>query len=519
MALSEEQRKKAEQYFQKTNESKNTVGDYLRETTRSSPSNSLVSKLTERISTAGKNRLSNVKDSFSRSSSMFDVTGQGPQETALQVAGQGAGLVNDVIGAGMSAVGEGLNKIKPGLTGDIAKSAANAIIPGSSHAVDILKTPVGQQGLEKIKGGMEMYSSWRKENPRAAADLEGVVNIAGLLPTGKAGEIGIKAVGEGAEAAAKAAKGIAETGFKTTQRATEKVMKKVGTPAPTPLKAAGEILQGETDDVARGVKGLSTLDTEGVKTFKDLGVKIKSKITELARQVDDDLNLDETKTILDNLGTSAKTKAGTVVTTNPVKTALGQLEELYIKTGDAVGAQDIKELLQTAKASGLTKAEVNDIARLYGQEFGEKAFSKMGDPLTSVNAQMYENTRKSLKEVARAGIGGEAAKSADAAMSTLYDTQRMVKKNIEAVNKLQQRIRERGLLEKIGHGVAKYGDLLTGGTVRGFIGGLLPRGAGYKIMNALDLEESLAKNLKILQDAIKSNSDKEIEKILKNLSF
>jgi hypothetical protein len=65
--------------------------------------------------------------------------------------------------------------------------------------------------------------------------------------------------------------------------------------------------------------------------------------------------------------------------------------------------------------------------------------------------------------------------------------------------------------------VTKYADLLTGGSIRGLVGGLLPRGAGYKVMNALDIEAGLEKNLKIIQDAIKAGNDADVVKILKKL--
>jgi hypothetical protein len=129
---------------------------------------------------------------------------------------------------------------------------------------------------------------------------------------------------------------------------------------------------------------------------------------------------------------------------------------------------------------------------------------------------MYENTRKAIKDVARSGINGEKAKLADQTMSSILNTQTLIKKNIEAVNKLQQRIQEMGLLGKFGHAVTKYADLLTGGTIRGVIGGLLPRGAGYKVMNALDLEEVLGRNLNIINNAIKSGKEADIQKILNN---
>jgi hypothetical protein len=77
-----------------------------------------------------------------------------------------------------------------------------------------------------------------------------------------------------------------------------------------------------------------------------------------------------------------------------------------------------------------------------------------------------------------------------------------VQKNIEAVAKLEQKIAGMGILEKGAHAFTKYADMLSGGSIRGFVGGLLPRGAGYKVMNALDLEERLRKNLDIINAAI-----------------
>ena len=260
-----------------------------------------------------------------------------------------------------------------------------------------------------------------------------------------------------------------------------------------------------------------TIEIKGVNTFKDLGGKIKSKIGDLAKQVDKDLSVDTSVKKLKDLVISTKTAGGKIVKNNPVKNSLNQLQELYKKIGDVVEEANIKEMIIKANKTGLTNLEINQLARKYGIEFGRKAFNKMGDALTSVNAQMYENTRKSLKIIARSGIKGDVAKIADKTMSSLYNTQRLIQKNVEAVNKLQQKIQGMGLLEKIGHGLTKYANVLTGGSIRGLIGGLLPRGAGYKVMNALDLEEILQKNLKIIQDAIKSKSDKEIIDILKKL--
>jgi hypothetical protein len=163
----------------------------------------------------------------------------------------------------------------------------------------------------------------------------------------------------------------------------------------------------------------------------------------------------------------------------------------------------------------LTRKEVNDISRVYGQEFGSKAFGKTGEPLTSTNAQAFETTRSGLKGVARQGLGGPEAQAIDGKLSALYDTRKLVDRNAEAVTKLQRRIQERGLVEKAGYYVAKYADVLTGGTIRGFVGGVLPRGAGYKTMNALDIEAALRDNLDVIEKALAEKTDEGFLAILK----
>lgn len=278
-------------------------------------------------------------------------------------------------------------------------------------------------------------------------------------------------------------------------------------PTRTPEEAIAQIAQGKADDVKPMQLALETVDTVGVETFDQLQTRITDTIPTLAKQVDDTLSQDPKTYTLGDLSTKQSAKSGTVVTTDYISRALNDLSSLYEVIGDGVKRTDVLDLLNKAKANGLTRKEVNDISRTYGQEFGTKAFSKLGDPLTSTNAQAFENTRRGLKNVARQGLGGDEAKAIDTKLSALYDAQRLIQKNVEAVNKLQQRIQERGLLEKAGHYVSKYADIITGGSIRGFVGGMLPRGAGYKVMNALDIEAALRKNLDIVENALKQKSD------------
>jgi len=288
------------------------------------------------------------------------------------------------------------------------------------------------------------------------------------------------------------------------------------TPVKTTEEAVGQISQGKAEDVKTVQNALESIDTKGVETFKDLQDRIRASIPNYARQVDTELLKDTGVYKLKDLAIRRQTKGGTVVSSDYVTKALGDLKELYRKIGDPVSEGNTKEILTKAKKEGLSRKEVNDISRQYGIEFGSKAFNKMGEPLTSVNAQAFENTRSGLKTVAREGLGGAEAKLLDKKLSDLFDTQKLIDRNVEAVNKLKQRINERGLLERAGHLVAKYGDMLTGGSIRGFVGGLLPRGAGYKVMNALDVELALRKNLDIVERAFKAKTDAEMLKILQS---
>lgn len=435
----------------------------------------------------------------------------------------------------LKKVGTTLGGISQGV-GDILMGAGKAILPQSAE--EKVKTGVISgvekalpilNELDKMVGSpvgtrIEAYKNLPEKDKATIDAFLGTAmfaaDIAGFGLGGKAVSGGARAGGEILEQAGKKTLGAVEDISRGIGEMGEQVIRDVGSTIKkqtSPMKAIGEVLQGKSKDIKSGIKALAELDTTGVKTFKELYSKINSRITELANVVDKDLAVDIVGKKLKDLVLTAKTKGGAIVKLNPVKNALNQLDELYTKIGDVVEKANIKEIITKATKEGLTPLEINNLARIYGQEFGEKAFSKAGEALTSVNAKMYENTRKALKNLARQGIKGDAAKMADEAMSALYNTQTLVKKNIEAVNKITQKIRERGLFEKIGASLSKYGDVLTGGSLRGFIGGMLPRGAGYKVMNALDIEELLEKNLKIIQDAIKSGSDKDIINILKKL--
>jgi hypothetical protein len=371
---------------------------------------------------------------------------------------------------------------------------------------------------------------WTVEHPEAAKALEEVAGtakaggeIAGTIlladQTAKLAQAGVDKTGQVISAGATKLKNATQP---LVDNATELVksgkIQELIKPTKDVKGAVGEVLQGKPKDIQKGMDALKAIDTDGVKTYADLKGRIDTSIGNLSRQVDDVLSKDQTKTVLDDLATQVPTKAGGVVSTNYVDTSLRHLKELYSKTGDVANEANIDDLINSAKTGGLTKLDVNNISRVYNAEFGNKAFSKAtGEPLTSVNAQLYETVRSGLKDKAREGLGGTEAAEIDHTISSLYNTRDLVAKNVDAVARLQQKIAGMGILEKVGHSVTKYADIISGGSIRGLIGGMLPRGAGYKVMNALDLEERLRKNLDIINGALNSTTETGVITAVKSL--
>lgn len=88
----------------------------------------------------------------------------------LQAAGQVAGGVNDIVGQGLSA---GYRSIVPQAAQDAISSGAQKVLAPVAPAI------------QAVQGA---YGDFKGAFPEAAADVEAVANIAGVVPTGWAGK-------------------------------------------------------------------------------------------------------------------------------------------------------------------------------------------------------------------------------------------------------------------------------------------------------------------------------------------
>lgn len=401
-----------------------------------------------------------------------------PLEYKVRGAGQIAGGVGDVIGRTVGAVA------KAGFKNLLTTDAQNIAKSGASY---VANSPVGRaaiQGAGKVAQG---WNQFEEAAPRTAAVVGAVGNIASVLPQAK----GVQLTGREALRTGKDAAGVLSS------------VRAVGLPEKA-AKAVGQIVQGKKKDVSTAMQVLSRVDTKNVKSYGDLTNAVRSNTTALSQAMDEVLLKDQTKRNLSQLS-KVQDVGGTKVSTNYVSQALAHLRELYESSNDPVAAQRIANLTQKANTEGLTVKELNDIAKQYGSEYGEKAFTKLGEPRTSVNAVAYENTRSGVKETLRELLPDDTARKLDKQISENIRVETLAKNMEERVNKLMQTVNERGLIEKAGSVVGKAVDLATLNSVSGFLGGVLKQSnVGLKTMNALDLESALKKNLKIIQEAEKA---------------
>ena len=407
--------------------------------------------------------------------------------------------VRDVLGSALE-VGSFLIPVGFGVKG-ATLAAKGAVLAGRAF---------GKRAAQKVAGGLAA---------KAISYGAGGAAAGGLAEAGRAiGEGG--GVGEVAERTAKGASVGGAVGA-----AIPVVGKVFGRKAVSKEAVAGRVfqpLQQQEFIEKTGAKILSKVDTKGIGTYDDLSRVLESNIDKNLSRVDVAFEKVKAPVARKNLRriVTAKLEDGVEVKAkiNYVNKALRDLRELYSTTRDVAEKARIELLVNKAKNGQLVPGDVNKIAREYGTKFGQKAFNKMGEPLTSVNAVTFENTRIGLKETARSFLPDDATRMLDKEITDMILLKKLSDNMKTKVTALENRIKERGLVEKIFRGVANVAEIATFGGPRAFVTKFLfPSNVGLKTMNSLDLQRELVKNLNLIRQLEKS-SDNKVVKTLRGLA-
>lgn len=430
----------------------------------------------------------------------------------------------DVGGAALSTLTDSVFQAGLGLAKAVlSEEQEQAISAFVQKGAEFAGQSTAVQNIVKGWNEFEQNNPEAASNMRAAGDFTQVLaDVTGLRLGGAGSKATVEAASEVikkstplVEKAATAGADVAKKGADALKTGTDEALAAGVAARATQLDKevediVGSILQGKKADIDKGSRALADIDTKGIKTYEELNARVDDQIGALVRKQDEYLTIADEQ--LGNLKTEelvTKTTVGKqTVEQNFVTKALDDLEELYRKTAEEPSVARIQQLREKIDAEGISRVELNNLAREYNVDFGDKAFSKVnGDPLTSVNAQAYENVRSGIKDTLRGSIKGDTSKSIDARMADLYNTRRLTKKIEEKVNGLYQRVQDRTLGEKLGRFLADAADVATLGSLKGFMTRLIPSNVGYKTMNSIDIENALAKNLERLEKIEKIKDD------------
>lgn len=137
---------------------------------------------------AGFDALGGESTRAQKANEIFASTLKGDQsvsEAVTQAYGQGFVALGDLIGEGVGLVGKGIAAMTP----DFIKEPADAVGDEVMNQLGIFfDQPLMQAGKRAFQAGAEEWDQFSQENPRAARNIEAVVNISGATGLGGIGK-------------------------------------------------------------------------------------------------------------------------------------------------------------------------------------------------------------------------------------------------------------------------------------------------------------------------------------------
>jgi len=161
-------------------------------------------------------------------------------QLAVNVAGAGAGAINDVIGSVFNLGVQAIPQLIRKPVGDAIKNLSNAMVNNETIYT----------GLNFLNNNIDKYKEWETENPTEAQQVKDFVNVALLYPGAPAAKGASEVVGQSIVKPAEAAiaSGVSKVG---------EVAGKVAKPIVEAGQVAKEFAGGAVETVAKGAKPLA----------------------------------------------------------------------------------------------------------------------------------------------------------------------------------------------------------------------------------------------------------------------
>lgn len=410
----------------------------------------------------------NIIDPFTSRFSNIDYNNQNFGSNILQSVGALAGGAVDVAG---KALVEGAKVFTPKPVEQMVGNTVDAFGQGISSAIpDSTKQAI---------------ANWASQHPEAAANLGAFVDIASIIPVGKAVSATKTALGVGI------GKEVAETSASRILQATKPTLEKTQT----------------------AVKAYTDIPLNEVRTYSDLEKVLQKKNSTDLAEVTSKLSKDTTPYRLQNFEVN---KNG--IKFNPVSDAIKTLHSLAVNTSDSKLMGELNRFGTVTKSGvklstdTIIKNDVNELAKLMGKY--ANSFKDAGGLLKGEKYIKAENIRKELKNIARTGMSKDVA-DLDMAVSNRIEVAKLATRMSQKVANELNKAEQVGVFKKlIGFGL-KTTDLLSGRILSTAIRELTRRGT----LSAVELEKELVKNLKTIQQINKLKDVNKAKEFLKGMGY
>lgn len=288
-------------------------------------------------------------------------------------------------------------------------------------------------------------------------------------------------------------------------------------------KEVWKVIQWETTDIKPAIETLKTVDTKWVKTYKDLLWKVDEKQKNILALQDNLLQKEWWQYWI----TNTKKVIETPLWKKEVNYVWNAIDDIKREIDVSQTFDDYNkplfwkdktlwEVISKVENNEASLEDLNDLARYYNWQFRDKIYTKTWEAKDSILATKYEANRTWIKNFVRDNLPTDELKQLDKQYWHIAETKRLLDKVNEWVNKLEQKVKERWLLERWARWVAKLVDIASMWTIRGFFTWLLPSNIWNKINNFIDIQWDLSKHLENINKLL-DKKDLNIQDI-KNLS-
>lgn len=273
-------------------------------------------------------------------------------------------------------------------------------------------------------------------------------------------------------------------------------------------EVAWEIWQWTIKDRPRVQQGLSEADLDWVKTYWELGERLKTAEKNIVDEKKQLLSRNTNKYGENDLSLTKEVE--TVdwvkqVTTDPFLDAIDALTRKAQEAWDKAAEARYNAYSKKIKEWEVSQPELSEIQAEFNKEFSSKAYDKNDNLKNTISADASDNLRVWMNEVMEwladkswdMELSSQSLKDVNNRYSNTARTLELVNQLSEKVNAAKQKLAKRNLLQKA---MWVVWDILDVTWVKALVKKMIGKWAeGESTMSPLDLEKKLESNLKKIE--------------------